>query len=257
MFLIGKRDVPDQQGMSMVEMMIAMVIMVVVLGAAISLFVHQQSFLKDENEGTNIRAKGRHAINVLAKEIRMAGNGLPPNEGIQAMSTTSIEFYSNDDGVTTSTPTGAAGTVVATSGSNTLTVVDGSGFASGDNIVVYDPAFSQSHYSALTGASSSELTLGTAFTANFTYSENSRLVTVNKYKDITITQSGTNIVKTVDGSTTTLIGGGAANGLSFNFYGAATIADVTKVGITLNLIDPDNAGATIEFKTDVTLRSVS
>ena len=79
----------NQRGVSMVEYIMGAAVGVLILGVSIIVFTNQQSLIKDQNDSANIRAKGRLAIKTLAKEIRMAGYGLPSNQGIQdSLSTT-------------------------------------------------------------------------------------------------------------------------------------------------------------------------
>ncbi len=73
-----KKYIKNQSGFTLVEMMIASVIALIVIGGSIYVFTTQQSLLKDQNDNTKVRAKGRLAIKILAREVRMAGFGVPP-----------------------------------------------------------------------------------------------------------------------------------------------------------------------------------
>ncbi len=250
----------NERGLTMSELIIGAFIGVIVLGVTVIIFTNQQKVLQDENDKTHIRAKGRHAVKQIAKEVRMAGFGLPATEGITAMGTNSISFRSNLDGVRTTTPpcSGCAGTVAASSGDANIIVVDGSGFSGGDKVVFHDPGFDKSETNTVSGSAAFSIALTSGLTNDYVYGANTNLVTINKYNDITIALSGTDITKTVDGVTSTLISDVAAtNGLEFDFYGASTTTAVRKVGITVNLEDPDNSKAVIDFKTDVILRNTA
>jgi prepilin-type N-terminal cleavage/methylation domain-containing protein len=85
-----RKNLNNQYGFSLIELMVASIIGLVALGGAIMVFTTQNNALKDENDGTKVRAKGRLAIKILAKEIRMAGYGLPPP------SVTGEEFVADD-----------------------------------------------------------------------------------------------------------------------------------------------------------------
>ena len=78
------RILQNDRGFSMIEIMIAGVLGVLVLGVTIYVFNKQEDVITTQNTSTNIRAKGRHAIKVLAQELKEIGFGLPPNEGFVA-----------------------------------------------------------------------------------------------------------------------------------------------------------------------------
>lgn len=250
----------NDQGTGMVEILVGSAIALLVLAAVSIIFTRNQSILKDENDGANISAKGRLAIEQLAEEIRMAGFGLPPSQGLTAIAASSLGFQSNlDDVRTTTPPCNPCVPGVSTGGSigdGDIDVVDESGFSGGDNIVIYDPSFGTTETKVVNSVSTGHIDLTSNLTNSYLYGVNTNLVTVNKYNNVTIALSGTSIIKTVDGSATVLMNDVVATtGLAFNYYGAATPAAVKRVGITLNFVDPENPDAVIEFKTDVNLRN--
>jgi len=249
----------NDRGLGMLEVLVASVIIVIVLGATTLVFSRNQSAMQDENDRTNIQAKGRLAVDRIEEEIRMAGFGLPPGQGITNINTAnSISFRTNLNNIGSTTPpcTACPGTVVGTAGTSTLTVVNAAGFAPNDLIVIRDPNFNQSETNTVTSITGNILTLGTPLANTYVYGINTSLVTVNKYNNVTIALAGTNITRTVDGITTNLISDvNAINGIVFNYYGAAGPAAVLRLGLTLDLVDPTNPAATVEFKTDVSLRN--
>jgi Tfp pilus assembly protein PilW len=248
----------NDRGLGMVEVLIASSISLIILASTISLFTQNQSKLKDENDNANIQAKGRLAIDRVEEEIRMAGFGLPPLQGMTAINANSISFRTNLDDVRTTTPpcTACPGTIAGSIGDTTLTVVDETGFANGDKIVIRDPNFNQWELNTVTGTSAGTLNLGAGLANDYVYGINTSLVTVNKYNDITIALAGTDITRTVDGTVANLINDvDATNGIVFNYYGVTVPSSVVRLGFDLNLIDPSNPAATVEFKTDVSLRN--
>ncbi len=254
-----KTFVKDSRGYTLIEVLIAAAIGVIVLGAVVSIFVQEDKVIQKESEETNIRAKGRHLIKVLAKEIRMAGFGLPPNLGVTDISTAnSVTFRANLNDVRTSTPPGGVGTNAVVLGDTSITVVDGSGFSNGDNIVIYDPNFRDYELNSVSGSpTATSIPLGTAVASTYTYATNSRLVTVNKYNTVIIYQDGTAVKKSIDGTVSTIISDSSISALTFT-YDSATAAGVDKIGITLTMVDPDDAAdGVIEFNTDVSLRNSS
>jgi len=241
-------------GWGLVETLVASLVAFVVVGTAGIVFTKNQSFLRDENDSANIRAQGRQAIKLLAEEIRMAGFGLPPAQGITAISANSISFRTNQTGIQTTTDQSPGVTTGGTAGDSTIAVADETDFNTGDKILIYDP-FNNTFEppNTVTGTAAGSLTLGTVLANSYPYGFVSRLVTINKYNDVVIAFADSNITRTVDGTAIPLVSD--VTGLSFNYNGAAAPAAVLTVGITLNLVDPNNPNASIEFKTDVNLRN--
>jgi hypothetical protein len=249
----------NQRGVGLVEYMVGAVVGILVLGVSIVVFTQQQTLLKNQNDSANIRAKGRQAIKTLAKEISMAGYGLPPNQGIQdTLSTTSITFLSNLDDVNTTLtppPTGTGAEINDT----TLDVLSSTGFASDDNIVIYQPDFNtvEKIPSGVSGIGTGTINLKSGLDKAFEFGVNAKLILVNKYNSVVIQYTGTQITKTIDGGTPIILVSDVAStdGLTFNYNGAANATAVNRIGITLNLVDGNNTRAVIEFKTDLSIRN--
>lgn len=183
-----KQYCKNSRGYTLVELLIAGAMGALMLGVVVSIFVKEDQVIQKETEETNIRAKGRHLLKVIAKEIRMAGFGLPPDVGVTDISATdSITFRSNLDDVRTTTPPGSVGTNAVAQNDTSITVVNGSGFSNGDSIVIYDPGFRDFELNTISGSpSATSLPLGTAVASTYTYATNSRLVTVNKFNTVII-----------------------------------------------------------------------
>ena len=259
MNILKKIQRNEQDGVTLAEILIGMAISSALLIAVFKIFIQQQSAFENLNDSTLIRAKGRLAIKLLSKEIRMAGHGMPKNTGIIDFDSTSITFYVG--GVSTTTPPGSAGTKAVADGDTTLNVVSATGFGDGNNVVIHDPALGTTEFVEIEGTPETEsnpntIPLKEAVTKDFIYGVNSNLVTVTAYNTVKIYLNGSNVVKTVDGQEVTVIQDvSSGDGLSFDFYGAADTAAVEKVGITMKLIDPSNSRATINLKSDITLRN--
>ena len=243
----------------MVELLIASTIGLIVLGVSIYIFTEQEDTLNSENIKTNLRAKGRHAIKVLTKELRMSGFGLPPGLGISAPDPladgSTISFQTNIGDVRTTTPPSAGSG--GTSGSNSISTVDGSGFSNNDNIIIYNPSYDQYEFNSVSGTpSASSIPLSSGLANSYTYGVNANLVTIHKYNDVTIALSGTSINKTVDGTTTALITDvSSTDGLAFEFYGETETSQLNTVGVTVNMVSPVDSRLTMQFKTDINLRN--
>jgi Tfp pilus assembly protein PilW len=254
----------NDRGLGMVEILVASAITLVVLASTTILFTRNQSQLQDESDSTNIQAKGRLAVDRIEEEIRMAGFGLPPLQGVTVINANSISFRTNLDDVRTITPPciPCPGTIAGSVGDTTLTVLDETGFSNGDKIIIRDPNFNKWELNTVTGTSAGTLNLGTALTNDYVYGINTSLVTVNKYSDVTIALNGTDITRTVDSVSpsspvvTNLISDvDATNGIVFNYFGVTVPSSVLRLGFNLSLVDPTNPAATVEFKTDVSLRN--
>jgi len=250
----------NDRGLGMVEILVASAISLVILAGATTLFSRNQDTLQDQNDGAKIQAKGRIAVDRIEEEIRMAGFGMPPGQGITNIGVAnSISFQSNLNDIRTTTPPcnpACPGTIAGNAGDNTLTVVNTTGFAAGDLIVIRNPNSGQTETKTVTGIAGNVLNLGAPLLNTYTYGINTSLVTVNKYNIVTIALNGVNITRTVDGVTTNLISDvNAVNGLVFNYYGVAAANAVRRLGFTLNLIEPTNPNATVQFATEVSLRN--
>ena len=139
-----------------------------------------------------------------------------------------------------------------------LIVLSTIGFSSEDNIVIYQPDFKTTELNGVSSINgSSVINLASLLDNDFEFGLNAQLITVNKYNDVVIQYTGTQITKTIDGGTPVILVNDVAstNGLTFNFYGETVTTKVDKIGITLNLIYIDNPDAVIEFKTDVAIRN--
>jgi len=267
------------RGLTALEAVIALALGVFVLGAVVSFFTRESGVLKDENDQTLVRAKARHAIKLIAREVRMAGYGLAPGQAIFGFAETAGAALTN---ITPSDPLPAQAAAIGfrinrenvrtffdyssttmISGS-ILPVVDGSGFKSGDNVAIYNPSDNTTWDEALTtvtSASAGSLTLQTALNHSYPSDPTSRVIQVAKYNNVEIgIDNQGHITKVVDGTPSVLIDGatlGPDLGLAFDFHGSASARMVELVGIHLSVADPDNPGASIDIKTDVRLRNAT
>ena len=72
----------NEKGLSLTELLAGALIMLIVLAGTTNVLITHQSILQDENDNSKVRAKGRLAIKLISKEVRMAGYGLPPFKAI-------------------------------------------------------------------------------------------------------------------------------------------------------------------------------
>jgi type II secretory pathway pseudopilin PulG len=257
--MIGNfRIYKNQSGFTIIEILISGILGVIILGVTMYIFTKQQDVLEEENASTNIRAKGRHAIKVLAKELKAIGFGLPPTEGFVAPNPvangSTITYRANLDSVRASTPPSA------TDGGSTAdtdidVVANGGDFSDNDNIIIYNPSFGDSELNTVSGTpTSTNIPLGSGLVNDYSYGANSKLVTINKYNNIVIDLNGTNIRRTVDGGTSTIIISDVSD-LTFDFFGVTQTNLVSTIGITITLQDSSDSSITQSFSTDITLRN--
>jgi prepilin-type N-terminal cleavage/methylation domain-containing protein len=248
----------SQRGFTVIELMISSLLGVIVLGVAIYVFTKQEKALKTENASTNIRAKGRHAIKVLTQELKEVGFGLPPSQGFVApdpvANSATLTYRANLSAVRATTPPSAASG--GSAGATAITVVDsGTTFSDGDKIVIYQPSFEDSELNTVDGTpSSTSIPLGSVLANTYLYGTNSNFVTINKYNEIVIDLSGTNIRKTVDGGTPTPLISDVSS-LAFDFFGETETSQVKAIGIEITLQDSTDTSITESFSTGVTLRN--
>ncbi len=248
----------NDRGFSMIELMIAGILGVLVLGASIYVFNKQQDVLTTESASTNIRAKGRHAIKVLAQELKEIGFGLPPNDGFVApdpvADSATITYRANLFDVRASTPPSATNGG-ALNDTDIDVVEGGTNFSNNDKIIIYSPSYGDSELNTVSGTpSSTNIPLGSGLANTYSYGVNSKLVTINKYNDVVIDLNGTNIRKTVDGGTpVTIVSDVSA--LAFSFYGETQSSLLTTLGVTITMTDPSDSTLTQDFSTDVTFRN--
>ena len=262
-----KKFSKSEKGLGLIEILIATAIMILVLGGTIKVFTYQQSLIRDENDTAKVRAKGRLAVKRIAKEVRMAGFGLPPGLGLDPdmaplpATVDSLSFRSNPDGTRTMMDPNSGG---APQNATSITIVPGVAFKKDDQVALFNPSDPNGEvYDLVTlthdvPTSATTMKFFPGLKLAYTFFSNAKAAPINKYSNYTIFQDGAQIKKTINDDVTIPIINDLElnpNGLVFDFNGATDTADVVRIGITLNMLDPNNPNATMEFHTDVTLRN--
>jgi prepilin-type N-terminal cleavage/methylation domain-containing protein len=256
------------RGFSLVELIMGIVIGAILIAAGLKVFEAQKDAFEGAGEEALIRSKGRLAIRLLAKEIRLVGFGMPTGVQIISISSNSISYRASLSDLRTTIPPGDPGTNAVSIDDTSLDVVSALGFADLQNIVVHDLATDEYEFNSINGepvttGDPNTIPLLDPMTKDFTFGVNSRFFRVSQYNNVTIDLSGTNVQKVVDGQTLVFVDNvDSSNGLVLKYFdvngnSTNTIADVHKISITLNLIDSENTRANIQFKTDVTLRNIA
>jgi len=258
--------IKNQKGVSFVELMVSMVVALFMLSGTIYVFTNQQTVLQKENDGTKIRGKGRQAIKLLAKEVRMSGFGLPPEWAVPKITQPEkIRFRANLEPIarTEVQVQGNTDNGILKNGT-TIPVKNAAGFQNNQKITVFHPGWFRFEDHEIQSISGNTITIKDSKFSDdwdFLFGANAQLITVNKYNDVVIKKDGTEIIRCVDNNDcdpspapTILVND--VSKLAFDYIGVPGTADTTKIGITLGLIDPNDPHAEIEFKTDVTLRNL-
>ncbi|MGP0630734.1 PilW family protein [Nitrospina sp. 32_T5] len=269
----------NQQGFSVIELLIVMGITTVLMGAAIYTFMKQEKVIRTEQSAAQIRASGRNGINELAKELRRIGYGMPRGHGLYSIGTNYVYWWVNTDEATTSV------TADVTSGDTALTVQDanllatqsgGYGYLMLRTIKQADQ-WNMVRFSSASGGT----TLNLSMYPNQDFSVSTDTVLVSKMKYQRITHDATNnvvqffddadpvvpLVNNVEtvtftyynsaGSTVTvpLSNSGWTSSVG-NTTGSNNIHTIRKIGITLTMEDPEGFAEDIILKTDVNLRNM-
>ena len=258
----------NQSALTLVELLVVMAIGVILMGATIQVFVKQEKILRDQNSKTNLRALGRIAIEEIAMEIRRAGYGFPPGEGIldadddgtiEAADASSIWLRGNTENVITTLSDDSA------SGDGDIDVWDDTGFADNDTIVIMDPtaagvAGGRFETETVDGTPSSD-EIDLDGTTDRAYDVEDGVVVSQYHTTIFAYDAGNNrITKSFDGTVFPVIGNVA--GLAFTYRDSAgatttTMADVRSIEIQITLNEvTGNSTVTVTFNTDVQLRNM-
>jgi type II secretory pathway component PulJ len=181
------RDELGEEGFTFIELLIATVLSLIVLVPLFNMLIDQQKNYQVQCQMTNMRQNARIALDVMTKEIRMAGYGIPgstwsdapasPTPELKIAQTpnaTSITFYSNIDGVKSVLSADEA------NGQTVLSVESTTYFAEGDSVYIEGPddaASPTTHWHSstipVTGITGTTITISSAL--NFTYRKGSTI----------------------------------------------------------------------------------
>ena len=98
----------NEKGFTLIEMLIAMSMGVILLGAAVYTYTKQDQVLRDENTNLQLRDFARLAMDQLNENLRMAGYGFPAGnsglgidaQGIDVASATTLTYKTNTENIT-------------------------------------------------------------------------------------------------------------------------------------------------------------
>ncbi len=101
------RQVKNEKGFTLIEMLLAMALGLVILGGAMYTYTQQDQLLRDENTNLQLRDSARLAMDDIVPNIRLAGLGFPPGDsgagrpalGITNADVTTFTFRANTEDV--------------------------------------------------------------------------------------------------------------------------------------------------------------
>jgi type IV pilus assembly protein PilW len=282
--MMNSKPKNNEKGFTLIEMLVAMAISVILLGAAMYTYTKQDSLLRDENKNLKLRDFARFAMTELDENLRMAGFGFPPGDSdagrvaqgvVQAQDTT-ITFMANIDNITT-----FASSDNDDPTSNAVQVLDVSSFSVDDNVVFFnveDP--DDGRFGPLTSVIPGPKLIGFGSQNGFTFEpiDDGVAVVVNKYHTLTYTyNAGSKIITLTDdngtddggGDDTTVTVASQVSSLTFSYFdadgnalgtpmngGNPDLGEIRRVQIMIIIVDDDDPSVTATLMTDVTMRNM-
>ncbi|CCQ91035.1 hypothetical protein NITGR_550037 [Nitrospina gracilis 3/211] len=269
----------NQQGFSVIELIVVMGITTVLMGAAMYTFMKQEKVIRIEQSAAQIRAAGRAGINELAKELRRIGYGMPRGHGLYSIGSDYVYWWINTDEATT------AVTADVTSGDVLLNVQDASLMATqtgGFGYLMLRTVKQADQWNMVrfsTGVGTIVNLLSMYPNQDFSVSTDTVQLSKMRYQRITH-NAGTNVVQFYDDGdpvvplvhnvksvaftysnsagtavTVPLSNSGWTSSVG-NTTGSNNIHTIRKIGITLTMEDPEDFAEDIILKTDVNLRNM-
>jgi len=106
---MGNRQMKNEKGFTMIEMMIAAAMSIVLLGAAVYTYNKQDKLLRQENDSVQTRDFARLAMDQVANNLLLAGYGFPPGnsvagrpaQGFTNADVTTLTYRANTDNIMT------------------------------------------------------------------------------------------------------------------------------------------------------------
>ncbi len=281
------RQMKNDKGFTLIEMLITMAISVVLLGAAIYTYSKQDQVLREENRSLKTRDFARMAMDRVIDNLLHAGYGMPPGDsnvgrparGFTNADVTTLTYRANIDSVSTNVNADSLSFT-----NNWLWVVDTTDFTVGDTLVFFDVETPTSwNTKTLVGKNASTLiwTTGAPGRNDFDFQpiDNDAAVTVSQFHTITFTYNSgpQTITITDDGgntgvATTTTTVASKVSGLTFSYFdeaGAALtvltstdpadpteLGEIRKIGISITTVNDDDTSITATLLTDINLRNM-
>jgi type IV pilus assembly protein PilW len=202
----------NQNGMSLIELLIAMLIGILMLTAAIGMLVSNKRIYKEQNEMGRLQENARFAIELLTNDIRMAGYAgcvddisLLSNSTTNAGTTTNLHNYTNPiEGINGKTATSTW--MPSTSTEARTNITNGT-----DSFTVryLDPILSQLNFTSGSTMGSTTAAIPVTCTNSIGTTENCSTSHITPNENLAITDCGTGDIFIATGSTANTITHGA------------------------------------------------
>ena len=281
---MNHRPMNNEKGFTLIEMLIAMSISVILLGAAMYTYTKQDQVLRDENMNLKLRDYARLAMDQLDDNLHMAGYGFPagdsaagrPAQAIDVADATILTYKANTGNISTRADQNSTATT-----NNWVWAADpvAAGFAVDDNVVFFnvrDP--SQWNAYPIAGVNTTTIVWTGGNQNGFDVQPTLGVpVLVNKYHTITYNyNAGGQIITVTDDNgtddgggddTTTTIATNVSN-LTLSYFdadgnplttlplSAADRGEVRKIQISLTVVDEIESSMTAILQTNVHLRNM-
>lgn len=270
----------NQQGFSVIELIIVMGLTTVLMGTAIYTFMKQEKVIRTEQSAAQIRAAGRNGINELAKELRRIGYGMPRGHGLYSVGSNYVYWWVNTDDATTAVTADVAtsATAIDVQDANLMkTNTGGFGYLMLRTIKQTD----QWNMVRFTSANLAGTRVNLSMYPNQAFSVATETVQLSKMKYQRITHDATNnLILFYDDSSPVVPLVHNVKSVNFTYYNSAggtvtapltnsgwtssvgnttgsnNIHTIRRIGITLVMEDPDDFAKDITLKTDVNLRNM-
>lgn len=275
----------NEDGFTIIELLIAMFIGSIMLWVAVSTYVKQDKLLRNENSNVHLRDFARLAMDELVPNIRLAGYGFPsgnsgtgrPARGITVANATTLTYRANTDDVST-----LANQDSLASTDNWIWVADpvAAGFIVTDQVVAFDlnTPTNWNPNNSVVNLSTSVLNWGAGQNGfNISPVTNGVPVAVNNYHVITYNYNAGNQIITLaddrgtaDGGTddTMITVANNVSDLTFSYFdangaplttlplNATDLGNVRKIQISLTMVDDVESSTTATLLTNVHLRNM-
>ncbi|MBW1972185.1 MAG: prepilin-type N-terminal cleavage/methylation domain-containing protein [Deltaproteobacteria bacterium] len=93
-------NIQNQKGLTLIELMVALVLATLVVGAVYNAFISQQKAYTIQEQVAEMHANARHALEMITRDVRMAGFGVPAGNPYVFKSTQDVVNTGSTDLIT-------------------------------------------------------------------------------------------------------------------------------------------------------------
>lgn len=210
----------QEGGFTLIEVFVSLAIMGLILTSVYALFIGQSKSYTAQQEVIRLLRDSQNTMGILAKDLRMAGYGVPVAASrITAATGTSLTISGNFRRVSTILSSTAG------SGQGTLAVQSSTGFAVGNTIWITNGTNSESRtISAVTGGGSPSLTVSPNLSNSYGAGS-----TVHQNRTVIYTYAGT----TLSRGGRSFLTNATAFSFTYTYLGTAIPANIRRIVVSL------------------------